>query len=92
MKITAVLAFLLATRAANAFVAKGSNSAKDTALFANAPRTPRLPPKYLDNKGLAHIFEKNRDWKNAKKAQDKKFFEKLGKIHTPEYMYIGMLV
>jgi hypothetical protein len=83
-------AFLLTVPAANAFVTKSSNSAKDTALFAEAPRAPRLPPKYLDNKGLAHIFEKNQDWKNAKKAQDKKFFDKLGKTHTPEYMYIGM--
>jgi hypothetical protein len=90
MKITAAFAFLLAVPAANAFVTKSSNSAKDTALFAEAPRAPRLPPKYLDNKGLAHIFEKNRDWVNAKKAQDKKFFDKLGKTHTPEYMYIGM--
>jgi hypothetical protein len=90
MKITAALTFLLAAPAANAFVAKRSNGAKDTALFAEAPRAPRLPPKFLDNKGLAHIFEKNKVWKNAKKAQDKQFFNKLGKTHTPEYMYIGM--
>ena len=91
MQIAAALAFLLAAPAADAFVSKCSNSAKDTALFAETPvRAPRLPPKYMDNKGLDHIFEKNQEWKNAKKVQDKKFFTKLGKTHTPDYMYIGM--
>jgi hypothetical protein len=49
----------------------------------------KLPPLTLDNKDLDSVFAKNQVWKASKLAKDKDFFNKLGTVHTPDYMYIG---
>lgn len=41
------------------------------------------------DKDLNHIFRQNELWVEAKKAQDPAFFDKLGSVHRPDYMWIG---
>ena len=38
---------------------------------------------------LAHLFELNRKWAYAMRAQDAGFFDKLSRQQTPEYLWIG---
>jgi len=54
------------------------------------PTTPTTPtqPRYYD-KDLNHIFHQNHLWVESKKAADPLFFDKLGSIHRPDYMWIG---
>ena len=99
MKISAALALLLsATQPADALLG-GLKKAFGKTSTAPAPAPaapaksvtpgPKLPPTSLDNKNLDYIFQQNQAWKASKLAEDKKFFDKLGTIHTPDYMYIG---
>jgi len=45
--------------------------------------------KIVPDKDLDHIFRQNELWVQSKKAKDPLFFEKLGSIHRPDYMWIG---
>jgi len=38
---------------------------------------------------LLHLFERNREWAEALRAQDLRFFEELSKQQSPEYLWIG---
>ncbi|TVZ39928.1 carbonic anhydrase [Alteromonadaceae bacterium 2753L.S.0a.02] len=40
-------------------------------------------------KQLENLFQNNRDWSEAIKAEDPQFFEKLAKQQKPEYLWIG---
>jgi len=41
------------------------------------------------DKDLNDIFAQNVAWKAAQEERDPKFFEKLGSINMPNYMWIG---
>jgi hypothetical protein len=49
----------------------------------------KLPPTNLDNKGLEYLFRQNQEWKASKIAEDENFFDNLGTINAPDFMYIG---
>jgi hypothetical protein len=92
MKIYAALTLLLAAESVSALSLKTFFKPTKTTVEAPAPAKtagPRLPPQNLDNKGLEYIFEKNKAWQAEKIEADPDFFNKLGSIHTPDYMYIG---
>ena len=38
---------------------------------------------------LKHLFEQNRQWSENILAEDPGFFERLSKIQSPEYLWIG---
>ena len=38
---------------------------------------------------IQHLFEKNREWSERISAEDPQFFERLAKIQSPEYLWIG---
>lgn len=52
------------------------------------PRQHR-PKNNKEDKDLDHIFRANELWVRSKKAEDPLFFDKLGSIHKPDYMWIG---
>jgi hypothetical protein len=72
MKIASALA-LLSIGSAAAFAPTTQKTSTTTALFGT-----KLPPQDKDNKGLEHIFEKNKKWQASMIAKDAKFFDKLG--------------
>jgi hypothetical protein len=41
------------------------------------------------DKDISNIFRQNQEWKHSKLRQDPFFFNKLGSIHKPRYMWIG---
>lgn len=41
------------------------------------------------DKDITNIFRQNQEWKHSKLRQDPFFFNKLGSIHKPRYMWIG---
>lgn len=38
---------------------------------------------------LNHLFEQNRQWSERMRAEDPEFFDRLAKIQSPEYLWIG---
>jgi carbonic anhydrase len=38
---------------------------------------------------VQHLFEKNREWSERIRTEDPQFFERLAKIQSPEYLWIG---
>ncbi len=38
---------------------------------------------------IEHLFEKNREWSERICAEDPQFFDRLAKIQSPEYLWIG---
>lgn len=38
---------------------------------------------------LSHLFEQNRLWSEQMRAEDPSFFERLAKLQSPEYLWIG---
>lgn len=60
----------------------------------NAPIVPNNPQQsqgiaYMPDKDTSNIFAQNQQWKHSKLAQDPFFFNKLGSVHKPKYMWIG---
>ena len=47
------------------------------------------PTATFRDKDLKDIFEQNVAWKSAHEEQDPEFFDKLGAVHKPNYMWIG---
>jgi Carbonic anhydrase len=41
------------------------------------------------DKNLEDVFAANQEWISSMKGEDPAFFEKLGSIHQPDYMWIG---
>jgi hypothetical protein len=41
------------------------------------------------DKDISNIFRQNQEWKHSKLRQDPFFFNKLGSVHKPRYMWIG---
>jgi hypothetical protein len=92
MRISSALTLFLVAESVSALGIKNIFNSQKEPLAAPAPPKkagPRLPPQILDNKGLDYIFDKNKAWRAEKLAADPEFFNKLGSIHTPDYMYIG---
>ena len=40
-------------------------------------------------RSVDHLFEQNRIWSDRIRAEDPEFFERISKIQTPEYLWIG---
>ncbi|MCP5267642.1 MAG: carbonate dehydratase [Zoogloeaceae bacterium] len=38
---------------------------------------------------LQHLFEKNRNWSESIRGEDPDFFQRLSRLQTPEYLWIG---
>jgi hypothetical protein len=83
MKISAAFAFLMALQPVAGFTGLATKSGSNTVLYAG------LPTKHSDNKELQNIFYQNQAWKTNKLVEDPAFFEKLGSIHVPDFMWIG---
>ena len=95
MMITTFLALWVAAQPASALLGRffkppASSLGKVRAPNPEIPlKTTGLPPMNTDNKGLQNIFYQNQAWKAERLADDEDFFNKLGSVHQPEFMYIG---
>ena len=43
----------------------------------------------MPNASLEHLFEKNREWSDKIRAEDPEYFNRLSRLQTPEYLWIG---
>lgn len=46
-------------------------------------------PHIATESEVARLFDNNRTWANAMLAKDPEFFTRLGKVHAPEFLWIG---
>lgn len=72
------------TRAATTPQKPNGTPSHDTTTTTTTPNGKTAPDMNLDN-----IFRQNEQWVRAKKAEDPLFFDKLGSVHRPNYMWIG---
>ena len=75
----------------DAFMGQQSGAA---GVNGNAPIVPNNPQQsqgiaYMPDKDISNIFAQNQQWKHSKLAQDPFFFNKLGSVHKPKFMWIG---
>lgn len=97
MKFTSVsLAFLAAMASVDALNVKkafrfGRSKMPEAAAPAPAPVAAAAPAKKnTPTKDVSEIFEGNKAFIADKLAQDAGFFDTLGTVHQPKYLYIGM--
>jgi len=49
----------------------------------------RAPPQSREKYDIGGLFKGNQEWIAAQKERESEFFDKLGAVHNPEYMWIG---
>lgn len=62
---------------------------------AVAPAVAKPPPPEAPlssaspDKDISNIFVQNEAWRDARLAADPEFFDTLGSVHQPKYLYVG---